>query len=149
MPVKLIKKADDTNYVPNCQTPLNNAIGISLTRLESAISQEAQPVVLVSIITDGYENDSKVFDQQTIAALVKRLRQKGWTITYMGANQTAEEVAMSMNIINALNFDANREGVEIMHLRAKSSMRKLFNALKDEKNRMREKSNYFQDGPES
>ncbi len=67
----------------------------------------------------------------------------------MGANQNAEEVAMSINIINALNFDADREGVALMHLSGGFSMQKFFNDLKDEKNRMREKSNYFKDGPES
>ena len=48
---------------------------------------------------------------------METLRKEGWTFTYMGANQDSMEVAMSMSIRNARNFDYSSEGT-------RASMRK-------------------------
>ena len=73
-------------------------------------------VVLVTIITDGYENSSCEYSAQAIRTLVDKLKKKGWTFAYIGANQDAVEVASGLNIDNALNFDATPEGTVFMSL---------------------------------
>ena len=58
---------------------------------------------------------------------------KGWTFTYMGANQNSVEVAMSMSIRNARDFDYSNEGT--LHSRSKdtSTRMNLFSRLDESK----------------
>ena len=49
--------------------------------------------------------------------MVSRLREKGWALAYIGANQDSIEVARELNIGNALNFNATPKGVEEMSVR--------------------------------
>lgn len=43
--------------------------------------------MLVTIVTDGYENASKEYTGSAIKALVAELKNKGWVFAYIGANQ--------------------------------------------------------------
>lgn len=105
------------DYEPCCGTPLYDAMGFTLTAMHKHIKDMEDVAVVVTIITDGYENASKEYNGSSIKALVEALRKEGWTFTYMGANQDAMEVAMSMSIRNARNFDYSSDG-------ARASMRK-------------------------
>lgn len=62
-------------------------------------------MVVVTIITDGIENASKEYTGRTIKSLVEKLRNKGWTFTYIGTYQNSMELALSISICNARNFD--------------------------------------------
>ena len=105
------------DYEPCCGTPLYDAMGFTLTAMHKHIKDIEDVAVVVTIITDGYENASKEYNGSSIKALVETLRKEGWTFTYMGANQDSMEVAMSMSIPNARNFDYSSEGT-------RTSMRK-------------------------
>lgn len=70
--------------------------------------------VLVTIITDGMENSSREYTGASVCKIVKRLRAKGWTFVYIGANQDAVEVAKRMSIDNAMNFQATHEDTRRM-----------------------------------
>ena len=105
------------DYEPCCSTPLYDAMGFTLTAMHKQIKDIEDVAVVVTIITDGYENASKEYNGSSIKALVEKLRKEGWTFTYMGANQDSMEVAMSMFIRNARNFDYSSEGT-------RASMRK-------------------------
>lgn len=94
---------DDFN--PDCCTPLFDAMGLSMTRLEKQVREGDR--VLVTIITDGYENASVEYTQSTIKVLVDRLRKADWMITYMGANQDVDAVAESLSINQAMAFTAD------------------------------------------
>jgi len=72
----------------------------------------AAPVVIVTIITDGMENSSRIYSSSAIRELVAAQRKKGWTFAYIGANQDSVEVARSMNIKNAMDFEATPEGMK-------------------------------------
>ena len=65
--------------------------------------------VLVTIITDGYENASRTWSGKQIKSLVEELRQMGWTFTYIGADQDVVEVAEEIGVQNSLRFSANAE----------------------------------------
>ena len=98
------------DYMPCCSTPLYDAMGFTFTPLRKQVQEMEDAVVVVTIITDGYENASKEYDGKTIRQLVEALRGEGWTFTYMGANQDAVEVAMTLSIRNSRNFDYSEEG---------------------------------------
>lgn len=111
-PISEVKDLTCDDYRPNGCTPLYDAMGRSLTALEKKVTENDQ--VLVTIITDGMENSSREYDGAAICEIVKRLRAKGWTFVYIGANQDAVEVARRMNIDNAMNFQATHEDTRRM-----------------------------------
>jgi len=104
------KPLKEEDYEPCCRTPLYDAMGFTLTSMRKYVKELEDAVVVVTIITDGMENDSKEYTGNSIKKLVEHLRGEGWTFTYMGANQDSEEVAMTLSIRNARNFVYNNEG---------------------------------------
>ena len=111
-PINEIKELAAESYRPDCCTALYDAMGISLSALRKKVSKEDK--VLVTIVTDGYENASKEYNLRAIKALVEELKAKGWVFAYLGANQDAEEVAFSMSIDNAMRWESTREGTAYM-----------------------------------
>jgi hypothetical protein len=69
-PAKAAILTRDT-YVPGACTPLYDAMGRTLTRLEKELKGDTNHSVVVTIITDGYENDSHEYSLSAIKALVE------------------------------------------------------------------------------
>lgn len=111
-PIDSVKLLTQKDYGPAGMTPLYDAMGISLTNLENKVGSDEK--VLVTIITDGMENTSRKYSAGFIKDLVGRLRSKGWTFVYIGANQDAVEVANDLGVKNALNFEETSVGTEEM-----------------------------------
>ena len=109
---KSVEDITPAQFNPACSTPLYDAIGQSVTKLKKSVADNDK--VLVTIITDGYENASKEYNQTSIKALTEKLEKVGWTFTYIGANQDAAAVSSSLGIKNALNFEATVCGVMSM-----------------------------------
>jgi uncharacterized protein YegL len=101
-----------TAYAPNGCTPLFDAMGIALTELEKKVTDD--DIALVTVITDGYENASRMYSQKEIQNLVSRLDERGWVFTYIGANQDAMYESSKVGIKNSLNFCADEEGMKKM-----------------------------------
>lgn len=100
-------------------TALYDAIGTSVTDLEKSKGKEDK--VLVTIITDGYENDSLEWDGASVKKLIDRLCKKGWVFTYIGANQDAALEAGKIGVKNSLTFEATIEGTVNMFAFEKQS----------------------------
>ena len=56
VPITDVKKLTKRQYDPCCGTPLYDAIGYSIKKLKNDIKDVEDAAVLVTIITDGYEN---------------------------------------------------------------------------------------------
>ena len=98
------------DFRPCCMTPLYDAMGMTLTSMRNHVSRIEDAVVVVTIITDGMENASKEYTGPAVKELVEQLKGEGWTFTYMGANQNSVEVAFTLSIRNARNFDYSSHG---------------------------------------
>jgi len=89
------------DYSPNGNTSLYDAIGCigSAERLMSAsdVKQGKKKVVFV-ILTDGYENSSKLFTFESIRKLISEMQEEGYVFLFLGAIIDAKEVAEKMNI---------------------------------------------------
>lgn len=57
VPVDEVKELTAETYQPNCSTALYDAMGISLNALRKKVAEGDK--VLVTVVTDGYENSSK------------------------------------------------------------------------------------------
>ena len=111
-------------YNPGASTPLFDAIGFGINSIRKQVTDD--DCVLVTIITDGEENSSEEYSGKAIASIIDRLKKKGWMFTYIGANQDAISVAMTINITNALNFVQDDEGTKEMFEKERKSRERYF-----------------------
>ncbi len=102
-----------SQYNPNACTPLYDAIGKAVHDLMPHVSVDDK--VLVTIITDGYENSSREYTADSVKKLTEMLEKKGWTFVYIGANQDAAKVSHGLGIRNSLNFVATELGTSEMN----------------------------------
>lgn len=114
-------------YRPGGCTPLYDAMGRSINELRPNVVKG--DIVLVTVITDGYENASREYNGKAIKNLVETMKKEGWVFTYIGANQDVEAVAASMSIDNRLAFDADEESTGAMFEHERRSRKKFFSKL--------------------
>ena len=113
VPASELTLMTEDQFVPCACTPLLDAIGMSLTRLEAEVKKYERAIASVTIITDGYENASQEFNSKQIHELIGRLKeQEGWNFAFMGANQDVTKVSVELNIDvqNAQAFDFSDAG---------------------------------------
>ena len=129
VPVEKVEDMTEKDYRPGGCTPLYDAMGSAITALSKNVSDE--DAVLVTVITDGEENSSQEYSGAAVKSLVSRMREKGWTFAYIGANQDAVETARDLNIANALNYDATPEGIVNMSMRWEKARKKFARKVQD------------------
>lgn len=104
-----VKELTFRTYNPDGMTALNDAIGISVAKLDQAIREEVRAGLasaIVVIITDGYENASMAWNDAAIRNLIKEYESTGkWTFSYLGSTPDAVEIAANLNI------DASRSAI--------------------------------------
>ena len=125
--VKEVNELTDENYRPKCFTALYDAMGMSLNALRPKVAEDDK--VLVTVVTDGYENASKEYSGKAIKSLVDELKAKGWVFAYIGANQDVEAVAATISITNVLNFEATSIGTARMSERVVKGRTRWFDKI--------------------
>ena len=127
-------KADNVNtlsardYNPRGGTPLYDAIGIAIAKLNAQTSEKDN--VLVTIITDGEENSSEEYNLHMVKTLISKMKKQGWTFTLIGTdNLDVEGMAGSMNIDNHLAFTQDEEGTRMMFARENRARRRYNESL--------------------
>lgn len=88
-------------YIPNGGTALYDAICQTTLQLEETISvsTELPTTFVVVVLTDGYENSSRLFNLQQVRSTIERLEATGkWTFSFIGATLDAVQVAEKMSI---------------------------------------------------
>lgn len=124
------QRAEDitpAQFNPDSCTPLYDAIGISVNELKKSVAENDK--VLVTIITDGYENASKEYNKASVKALTEKLGKEGWTFAYIGANQDAMAVSHDLGIKNAMNFQATVCGTVVMSQKLTTSRARWFDRI--------------------
>ena len=112
MPITKVPDLNENDYQPTDNTPLYDAMGNAITNLQRYINEDDN--VLVTVITDGYENSSVEWNHQRVFQLVEDLKKKNWLFTYIGANQDALKVAKGMGIDHSMNYMSDAEGTKAM-----------------------------------
>lgn len=144
-PIENVKEITHEDYITCGCTALYDAMGEMISELKRKVTLEDR--VLVTVITDGYENASIHWSGPQIKSLVEELRQTGWTFTYIGANQDVEAVAGSMGIRNTLAFEETEKGAKAMFELDRLCRAGFLDKLKimGYKNSLVEDENYFND----
>jgi len=117
-----IKKAKDLTpkeWYPRGMTALYDAIGKTINADKARLARlgdEAPAKVLVCVVTDGLENDSKEYSQNDIKKLIKDCEKDNWNFVYLAANQDAFDVGSGFGISygNTVNYTASGAGVRKM-----------------------------------
>lgn len=125
--VAQVEELTAERYTPSCCTALYDAIGMSTHLLRRKVTNGDK--VLVTVVTDGYENASKEYSGQAIKALVDELKSKGWVFAYIGANHDVESVAATISITNVMNFEASKDGAQYMSRRVADSRSRWFEKI--------------------
>ena len=126
-PIDEVKEITKEDYIACGCTALYDAMGEMISELKRKVTLEDR--VLVTVITDGYENASIHWNGSQIKSLVEELRHDGGTFTYIGANQDVEAVAGSMGIRNTLAFEETDNGSKEMFEIDRLSRTKLYKKL--------------------
>lgn len=113
-PIANVKNMTTETYRPWGCTPLLDAVGSTLVDLRAVASTHEDATGTVTIITDGMENSSKEYTYEMVAKIISEMKEKGWTINFIGANIDVNAVSRKMNIDNAMAFSANISGTKKM-----------------------------------
>ena len=144
MPIDKVPDLDANDYQPTDNTPLYDAMGNAITNLQRYINDDDN--VLVTVITDGYENSSVEWNHQRVFQLVEDLKNKNWLFTYIGANQDALKVAKGMGIDHSMNYMSDAEGTKAMFRKERLSRKAFYGKLSAGKRFFEAKSeDYFVD----
>lgn len=96
VPVREVTDLKKDYYVPGGSTALFDAVGTTVSALESQVGEG--DIVVVTIFTDGEENASSEFSRHQIFDLIRNYEQKGWTFLYLAANEEAWAAGPTMGI---------------------------------------------------
>ena len=113
-PIKDADKLTKEKYDPCCCTPLFDAIGKTVKTLKKKIADVEDAAVLVTIITDGYENSSKEWDGKAVSKLIEECKEEGWMFSFIGAGEDVIKVATTISITNTMVWENTSEGTKKM-----------------------------------
>jgi hypothetical protein len=139
-PVSKLNTIDSSNYIPESMTPLYDALGFSLSKLNQHLENQKNYNVLVTVLTDGEENASKEYSGLAIKNKIDELSKGNWTFTYIGTDHDVEKMASSLSIKNTMKFDKNEGGIHSMFEEDFQGRKRFFANLREGKNF---KENYF------
>lgn len=108
LPLAQIKKLDDRSYVPGGNTALNDAIGITVRKVDAERPQVDKIVTV--IMTDGEENSSREWTHDAVRALIDQKEKEGnWTFVFLGAAPDAWDQGKSLGIAaaNVARYDVS------------------------------------------
>lgn len=127
VPAVEVKELTSEDYCPDCCTALYDAMGLSLNVLRPKVTENDR--ILVTVVTDGYENASKEYDGKAIKALIDELKGKGWVFAYIGANQDVEQAAATISITNTMTFRTTPKDTMDMCVRVNKSRDRFYSRM--------------------
>lgn len=105
-------------FIPRGLTSLLDAIGKTIKLTKKRIMNPNDSVfsskVIIVIITDGHENNSKFYSRSQIFKKIQKMEIKhNWQFVFLGANQDAIEEARNIGIpkSRAMTFRPDHDGV--------------------------------------
>jgi len=113
----LNEELDERSYKPDGMTALMDALGTTVTKLDEEVKVEKDDDTsfLIITISDGQENNSKLWNTGTMLAdKIKELTDRGmWTFTYLGTNQDVALAGRNLNIpiMNTQFYDNSARGM--------------------------------------
>lgn len=118
MPIKAVPELSRKNYIPSGGTPLLDTIAETIVRTGKALAAMPESLrpekVLFVIITDGEENESRVYNHQRVMEMIQHQSiVYKWEFMYLGANQDAIAVGATFGVSAArsMSYGTSKEAV--------------------------------------
>ncbi len=101
-----------SNYRPSGGTNLLDAMGGVMMKINALLSEKKKAdreSVIITILTDGEENQSRTFKNADIKVMVEKAEGKNWGFMFLGANIDAFHAgaAMGFNYNNTMQFNTS------------------------------------------
>lgn len=113
--IKEVELFNKDNWSPRGLTALYDAIGKTITTVDNTHrkmkDEDVPEKVLVCIVTDGMENSSKEYDNESIKKLIDKHEEKGWSFVYLAANQDAFDIGTSFGISGGNTYTFNADSI--------------------------------------
>lgn len=114
--IKEIKPITGKEYYARGMTALFDAVGRAIVKAEYRQNftpeAEAPGKTVVVIITDGMENSSKEYHQDTIREMIHIQQKKhGWEFIFLGANMDAVKTAEGMGIASGRSANYRHDSI--------------------------------------
>ena len=104
-------------------------MGQSLTDLRNRIKGDPEATAVVTVFTDGLENDSREWVPTALRKLIEELKGQGWTFSYIGSAHNVKEVSDLLSIENVAEFSHDATGTSNIWSRERSARRNFFAKL--------------------
>ncbi|MBQ7462822.1 MAG: VWA domain-containing protein [Bacteroidaceae bacterium] len=120
IPAEQTKDLDWNAYNPGGGTPLYDAMGLAISKVNAQVLEGDN--VLVTVITDGEENSSREWTLKMIRTMIEKLKKQNWTFTLIGTdNLDVETMARNFAIDEKMQFQQTAAGTAAMFARERSS----------------------------
>jgi hypothetical protein len=116
--IKKVKKLNNKTFIPRNSTPLYDSIAKSINYTEATINnmkrKERPNTVIVAILTDGRENDSKEFNREYVRKLIEKKNSDGWQFIFLSADLESIKDAKFFGIheSNTVRFTNDSGGIK-------------------------------------
>ncbi|MBM3696533.1 MAG: VWA domain-containing protein [Actinobacteria bacterium] len=151
--LRLVPDLDISRYEPRGLTPLYDAVGQMIERLDADIAERAgrglpEEDQLVAIITDGLENHSSRFDRRQVFGLIEERRRAGWAFVFLGADQDTYAAGARIGVAPQARVDWKKDPEGIMKMWDDLSYSAALHRLKPRAQRRREADDVHTERPE-
>ena len=130
-PIAETKKLTKKQYEPCCCTPLFDAIGKTIKKLKNDIKDVPDAAVLVTILTDGYENESKEWTGPAVKILIDECKAEGWMISFIGAGEDVVMVATTIAVTNTVVWEKTSEGTREVFENENAAQERFYDRMAD------------------
>lgn len=117
-PLSEAQDITDADYQPRAGTPLLDAVGTTIAKLDDDWKAEQPERCIVVIVTDGEENESREYTKTKVKEMIESRQQSGkWAFIYLGANVDAfhEASAMGISLSNSAGYKNTARGTASMY----------------------------------
>ena len=100
------------NYVPDSTTAMHDALGISLSQLQQLLDSLENATAVVTLISDGMENASRIYQFEQVVAMIDTLKAQGVMFVYMGTNMYVKAIARALHFDEYKEFEYTADGMK-------------------------------------
>jgi uncharacterized protein YegL len=108
-PIAEVADLTEQSYRTDGMTALYDAVGHAVNETARAVGKSDK--VLVVIMTDGYENSSREFNQAAIVALMDQKRAEGWEFIFLGAGNQSWATGQALGFTHDTTINYNSSAV--------------------------------------
>lgn len=127
--VKSVKPLDKSIYRPSGGTNLHDAFGGVMMQINNQLGNKTKAEresVIITVLTDGEENQSRTFCSTDIKGMVEKAEAKNWGFMFLGANINAFHAGATLGFgtNNTMQYDVNNIGSTVLAASAMTSRMK-------------------------